>query len=251
MFTTEAIAVGLIAALVVGLSKTALPGAGLLSVPLVASIVDGRMIAGATLPLLLVADVFAVTWYRQHARWDLLRPLAAPVAIGFGAGIAFYVAVGNSVRTIEIVIGLIVLLMVSIQLWRLIRHSPPVPATTRDALVYGSAGGFTTFVSNSAGPVMNTYLVGLGLPKEQLIGTSAWFYFAVNLAKTPCYVALGLFTTGGAFFTGESLLWALAMVPGVLLGLLVGRAILPHIAQEMFVVITLVLSAAGAVKLLM
>ncbi len=43
------------------------------------------------------------------------------------------------------------------------RRSRP---TTRDAVVYGSAGGFTTFVSNSAGPVMNTYLVGLGLDKD-------------------------------------------------------------------------------------
>ncbi|HTH05990.1 MAG TPA: hypothetical protein VL916_08970, partial [Ilumatobacteraceae bacterium] len=64
MFTTEAIVIGAIAAVVVGFSKTAIPGAGLLAVPLVASIVQGRLIAGASLPLLLVADVFAVSWYR-------------------------------------------------------------------------------------------------------------------------------------------------------------------------------------------
>jgi uncharacterized membrane protein YfcA len=251
VFTTEAIAIGLIAAVVVGLSKTALPGAGLLAVPLVASIVEGRQIAGATLPILLVADLFAVGWYRHHTRWDLLRPLVVSVAAGFALGIGFYVAVGNSIRTIDVVIGVIVLTMVALQLWRMVRRRPPAAATTRDAAVYGSAGGFTTFVSNSAGPVMNTYLVGLGLPKHELVGTSAWFYFAVNVSKIPCYLALGWLTDGGGFFTGETLLWDLAMVPAVVVGVFAGRLAFRHIPQEAFVVVVLVLSAAGGTKLLL
>ena len=170
MFTTEAIVIGAIAALVVGFSKTAIPGAGLLAVPLVASIVEGRLIAGASLPLLLVADVFAVSWYRRHTRWELLRPLAIWVAVGFGFGIAFFIAVGNDLHLIDIAIGVIILVMVVIQVWRMIRRRPPQPARPRDAVVYGSAGGFTTFVSNSAGPVMNTYLVGLGLDKDEQVG---------------------------------------------------------------------------------
>jgi uncharacterized membrane protein YfcA len=250
VFTTEALVIGAIAAVVVGFSKTALPGAGLLSVPLVATIVEGRLIAGASLPLLLVADVFAVSWYRHHTRWDLLEPLAIWVAVGFGFGIAFFVAVGNSVRIIDVAVGLIILFMVAIQLWRMIRGRPPRPATSRDAVVYGSGGGFTTFVSNSAGPVMNTYLVGLGLDKDAQVGTSAWFYFAVNLAKIPCYIALGYLTTGGHFFTSDSLLWALCMVPFIVIGVYSGRALLPHIPQQTFVVLVLVLSALGGLRLL-
>lgn len=250
MFTPEAVIVGIIAALVVGLSKTALPGAGLLSVPLVAMIVEGRLIAGASLPLLLVADLFAVSWYRHHTRWDLLRPLVIWVAAGFALGITFYVAVGSSLRVIDVAIGVIVLVMVAIQLWRMWRRHPPKPATPRDAVVYGSAGGFTTFVSNSAGPVMNTYLVGLGLGKEEQVGTSAWFYFAVNVAKIPFYLALGTWTSGGTFFTGDTLLWNLAMVPAIVAGVYLGRAVFRHIPQETFVMLVLVLSAAGGIKLL-
>lgn len=250
MFTPEAIIVGIVAALVVGLSKTALPGAGLLSVPLVAMIVEGRLIAGASLPLLIVADLFAVSWYRHHTRWDLLRPLAIWVGAGFALGITFYVAVGSSLRVIDVAIGVIVLVMVAIQLWRMWRRHPPKPATPRDAVVYGSAGGFTTFVSNSAGPVMNTYLVGLGLGKEEQVGTSAWFYFAVNVAKIPFYLALGAWTSGGTFFTGDTLLWNLAMVPAIVAGVYLGRAVFRHIPQETFVMLVLVLSAAGGIKLL-
>ena len=105
-------------------------------------------------------------------------------------------------------------------------------------------------MSNSAGPVVNTYMVGLGLGKDEQVGTSAWFYFAVNLSKIPFYVALGAWTTGGAFFTGESLLWDLAMVPAVVVGVYVGRAVFRHIPQQTFVVLVLVLSAAGGIKLL-
>jgi hypothetical protein len=118
-------------------------------------------------------------------------------------------------------------------------------------VVYGSAGGFTTFVSNSAGPVINTYLVGLGLPKDEQVGTSAWFYFAVNLAKIPLYVALGLLTADGHFFTGETLLWNLCLVPAIVVGVYAGKALLPHIRQQMFVILVLVLSAAGGVRLLL
>jgi uncharacterized membrane protein YfcA len=250
VFTAEAIAIGIVAAIIVGLSKTAIPAAGLLSVPLVATIVDGRLIAGTSLPLLIVADLFAVSWYRHHARWDLLRPLFPWLAVGYAAGITFYVAVGNSARPINIVIGSIVLLMVAIQIWRMIRRTPPTPPTLSGAATHGAAGGFTTFVSNSAGPVMNTYLVGLGLGKEQQVGTSAWFYFMVNVAKIPLYLALGWWTDGGHFFTADSLLWNLCLVPAIVGGVFAGRWLLPRISQEMFVLGVLVLSAAGGIRLL-
>lgn len=251
MFTVDALLLGALAAFVVGLSKTAIPGAGLLTVPLVAAVVEGRLIAGTSLPLLLMADVFAVSWYRHHTRWDLLRPIAVWVGVGFAAGIAFYVAVGSSVRPIDLTIGTTILLMVVIQTWRMIRRRPPTPATPTDSALYGTAGGFTTFVSNSAGPVINTYLVGLGLGRDELVGTSAWFYFAVNVAKIPLYISLGLATTGGPFFTGESLLWDLAVMPAVAVGLYLGRWALPRISQQTFVVLVLVLSAAGGLRLVL
>ena len=251
MFTAEAIVVGVLAALVVGLSKTAVPGAGMLSVPLVASVVEGRLIAGASLPLLIAADLFAVGWYRHHTRWDLLRPLAVWVAVGFIAGITFYVVVGNSVGPINVAIGVIIVAMVVLQAWRMIRRRPPKPATATDAALYGTAGGFTTFVSNSAGPVMNTYLLGLGLGKQEQVGTAAWFYFVVNVSKIPLYLALGWLTSGGAFFTADTLAWNAMLLPAIVVGVYSGKWLLPRISNDTFVVLVLVLSAAGGLRLLM
>ncbi len=244
MFTTTALAIGAIAALVTGLSKTALPGAGLLATPLFALIADGRMIAGVALPVLIFADIYAIRWYRSHTRWDLLRPLVVWVAAGFGLGAAFFLLV-DRVRTIEVVIACAIIAVVGVQVVRMLRNAPPRPASRTDAALYGTTGGFSTFVANAAGPIMNTYLVGLGLDRQTLVGTSAWFYFAVNLAKIPFYLALG------HFFTLEGLLYDLCLFPVVLVGLYTGRALLPRLHDRLFVWVVLALSLGGAVRLLL
>jgi uncharacterized membrane protein YfcA len=218
---------------------------------LLATVLHGRAIAGTTLPILLTADLFAVAWYRQDARWDLLRPLVAPVAIGFGLGAWFFVGVGSATRPLDVTIGVIVLSMVAIQVVRSIRRAAAADAPVAAAACYGPAGGFTTLVSNTAGPIMNTYLVRLGLDKYEMIGTSAWFYFVVNVTKVPIYLALGAWSEGGHFFTGESLLYDLTLVPIVVLGAYGGRTLFPHLPQQLFLGVVLVLSAAGAVKLLL
>ena len=251
MFTVGALLVGAIAAIVTGLSKTALPGAGLLAVPLFAMVAEGRAIPGVTLPVLLFADLFAVSWYRHHTRWDLLRPLAVWVTAGFAVGTAFFVIVGTNVRALEVVIALGIIAVVTLQIVRIVRNTPPRHTTTAETALYGTAGGFTTFVSNSAGPIMNTYLVGLGLDRTALVGTSAWFYFAVNLAKIPVYLAIGAWSTGGAFFSAESLRYDLVLLPFVVIGVYGGRALLPRIHDRFFLWLVLVLSLAGAVKLLL
>ena len=130
VITAAALLTGVVAALVVGLSKTALPGAGLVATPILATVAHGRLLPGIVLPVLLTADLFAVTWYRRHARWDLLRTLAPGVAVGFAAGAVFFVAVGSSARTLNVVIGLVILAMVVIQLARAVRRRPAseVPA---------------------------------------------------------------------------------------------------------------------------
>jgi uncharacterized membrane protein YfcA len=250
VFTVEALVAGAVAAYIVGMSKTGVPGSGLIAIPLFATVFDGRMIPGATLPILICADVFAVRWYRHHTRWDLLRPLGWWVGLGYLFGIAFFVAIGSATRSLEVAIGGIVLVIVAIQLWRLIRGTPRREADLGTAAIYGTTGGFTTFVANAAGPVINTYLAGLGLPKHEHLGTSAWLYFAINVSKIPLYVALGELTTGGRFFTVDSLLFDLLMVPAIVVGVFSGRSLFHRIPQRAFLVTVLVLSAAGATQLL-
>jgi uncharacterized membrane protein YfcA len=251
VFTVGNLVLGSLAALLVGLSKTALPGTGLVATPLIAVFVSGRGIPGTILPVLIAADLFAVWWYHQHARWDLLRPMIVSVSVGFAAGAAFFAAVGSSTRPIDIVVGVSILLMAGLQAWRMVRRQQPAEPTAAAAAVYGTTGGFTTFVANAAGPVMNTYLVRLGLGKEAMIGTSTWFYFTVNVAKIPVYLALGEWSSGGHFFTGERLAFDTALLPALLIGVFGGRRLFNRLPDRAFLIAVLVLSAAGAVKLLL
>jgi uncharacterized protein len=251
MFTTTNLLLGVAAALFVGLSKTALPGGGLLAAPIFATIVSGRLIAGATLPILLVADVFAVRWFGKKCRQEVLRPMIVPVTIGFAGGAAFFAVLGSGGRSLRILIGVTVLLLVAIQSFRLIGRRPPTTPTRPLIAAVGVTGGFVTFVANAAGPVINTYFSGLGMPKEELVGTSGVFYFTVNLAKIPVYLLIGALTAGGSFFTRESLLFDLVLVPAVIAGVFSGRWLLPRISPLMFNVLVLVMAAGAAVKLLL
>ncbi|HEX3090158.1 MAG TPA: sulfite exporter TauE/SafE family protein [Ilumatobacteraceae bacterium] len=250
MFTAGNLILGCIAALIVGLSKTAFPGAALIATPIIATIVSGRLIAGTTLPILFAGDIVAVIWYGHHTRWDHLKPMIIPVGVGFAAGAIFFAVVGSSTRPMEIVIGLCILVIALMQAWRMSHRIQPVPPTAWTAAAYGSSGGFTTFVASAAGPILNTYFIRLGLNKDELVGTSAWFYFAVNGAKFPIYIALGLWTDGGPFFTGTTLLFDLLMFPALLIGLLGGRRLLHVLSEKAFLTAVLVLSTAGAIKLL-
>jgi uncharacterized protein len=250
MFTASNIIIGIVAALIIGLSKTAVPGGGLLATPLLAMVVSGRQIAGTMLPLLLIADVFAVTWFGRHARRDVLRPIVPTVLLGFAAGALFYVILGSGGRILEVVIGSTIMLLVILQGVRIILATPPKPATRQITRVVGATGGFTTFVSNAAGPIMNTYLTGIGLPKEEMVGTNSWFYFGVNFLKIPVYTAIGWFAAGGSFFTSDTLRFDAFVAPGVAVGLVGGRWLLPRIDQRTFNIIVLILAGIGATKLL-
>lgn len=249
MFAADALLVGVVAAFVIGLSKTGLPGGALIAVPLLATVFEGRLIAGGTLPILLVADLFAVAWYHAHARADVLRALAPGIGAGYVAGIAFFVGVGDAPAVIARTVGVIVLGIVLLQVHRMWRGASAAPATARTAAGHGATAGFTTFVANAAGPVINAYLLRRDLPKHEMVGTSAWLYFIVNISKIPLYLALAAWSSGGPFFTAESLLFDLAVVPAIVAGVFAGRALFHRIPQRTFTIMVLVLSAAGALKL--
>jgi hypothetical protein len=177
-----------------------------------------------------------------------LKGLAPWLGVGFLAGITFFVAVGAATEPLERGIGLILLVIVLLQLWLMFREI--APKNSRFGVAgYGATGGFTTFVANAAGPVINTHLAALRLPKPELLGTAAWLYFVVNIAKIPFYIALGVLTVGGPFFTTESLAWNAALVPAVVAGVYVGRLLYRRIPQRPFLIAVLALSALGALVL--
>ena len=78
-----ALAVG---AVMIGVSKTGIPGIGILAIVLIAGVVPARASTGLVLPMLILADIFAVTYYRRHAVWRHLTRMLPFAVAGVLAG---------------------------------------------------------------------------------------------------------------------------------------------------------------------
>ena len=231
-------------ALLVGVTKTGIPGLGPLIVPLLASVFPARASTGVLLPLLIAADVFAVLRYRRHAIWRHLTRMLPWTVGGVVAGWRVLGAVDD--RELEVMIGLIVLAILAVGAAR--EHWPDADGTVFGswwwAALAGLAAGFTTMVSNAAGPIMIVYLLAMRLPKHAFVGTGAWYYFLLNLVKVPFSVNLGL-------ITGATLLLNALALPAIALGALLGMAALERIPERGFTRSMQALAALAALNLLL
>ncbi len=231
----------------IGLSKTGIAGLGILVVAVFASVLPTRSSVGVVLPILLAADVVAVTAFRRHVVWAQLWRLFPWAAVGVVLG---YFAMGriNDQQT-EKLIGVIMLAMIVVHLVQRHRASrqtdleASLPHTLWFAASMGILAGFTTMVANAAGPVMILFLLAMSLPKMEFIGTAAWFFLTVNLFKVPFSYHLGLITPA-------SLGLVVQLAPFAVAGALCGRMLLRHIDQKLFENAALVLTVIAGLRLL-
>ncbi|MCT1476869.1 sulfite exporter TauE/SafE family protein [Microbacterium sp. p3-SID336] len=235
-----------LAAVVIGISKTALPGGSILAIALFAAVLPARTSTAATLLLLMVGDVFALIAYRRHAHWPTLLRLAPAVIAGLLLGFAFLALTGDDV--VRRAIGVILLLMIAVTLWRRWRQRrEEAAAAARGGVllagVYGTLGGFTTMVANAGGPVMSMYFLATRTPVQVFLGTSAWFFAIINVIKVPFLAGIGL-------FTAPVLLTDAVLAPLVVLGALLGLRVARRLNQRVFDRIVIALTVVGAIYLL-
>jgi uncharacterized membrane protein YfcA len=228
-------------ALLVGVAKTGITGLSLLFVALFAAIMPARRSTGVVLPLLVLGDVVAFLSYRKHAHWGHVWRLLPWAAAGVVAG---YFALGRmNDRQTGIAIGSIVVGLTLLHLARRARQGEPEAQHARwFAPLIGMLAGFTTIVSNAAGPLMVIYLLAMRLPKMEYMGTGAVFFLMLNIFKIPFMVRLGLITQG-------SLGLNLVLAPAVVAGAILGRWLLGRINQRMFENIALALTLVAAARM--
>ena len=232
-----------VAAVVVGLSKTAIPGSATIAVAIFAAVMPAKQSTGTILLLLILADLFAITIYRHDVNWRALLRLAPAVLVGVLLGVGF-LAVADDVW-VKRTIGVILLTVIAFTLLRrwLVRSATADDRPHRlAAATYGTLGGFTTMVANSAGPVMSMYFLAARFSVKEFLGTTAWFFFFVNVSKVPFSVGLGL-------ITGPGLLIDLVLAPLVVAGALFGRWWASRLDQRLFERIVIVVTIVGALYL--
>lgn len=232
-----------VGALVVGLSKTAVPGAGTIAVAIFAAVLPAKQSTGVLLLLLIVADLFAVTMYRRHADWRTLARLAPAVVAGVLVGVVFLFFADD--LWVKRSIGVILLAVIAITLLRrrfgaVVSDAGPHRVA---AATYGTLGGFTTMVANAAGPVMSMYFLAARFEVKAFLGTAAWFFAIVNLFKVPFSIGIGIVTVPG-------LLIDLVLVPLVVVAALLGRWLADRMPQSVFEKLVIAFTIVGAVYLL-
>ncbi len=234
-----------LSAFLVGVSKTGIPGLGILPVPLMALALPAKASVGALLPMLIFADLFAAGYYRRHAQWAHILRLMPSTILGIIAG---YLAMGKVTdQQLKPAIAVIVLSMLAIRVVNDRLKKPQDKIEPSSGLFFAVFLGFfigvTSMMANAAGPIMIIYLLAAGLPKTQFVGTIAWFFFIVNWVKVP-------FSTRLDLITAESLKLNVSLFPVIFIGALTGIVLLKHIPQKLFRIIVLALAAAAALKLL-
>jgi uncharacterized protein len=224
-------ALAVLGAFIAGVAKAGIAGLGILCVAIFTNILPAKQATGLVLPLLIIADMFAVASYRRHTVWRHLGRLD-----------------DTAVRRL---IGGIIVAMLALHVWRkwaarrgrsdetLVAQAPAwfAPAT-------GVLAGFTTQVANAAGPVMTLYLLAMRLPKMEFLGTGAVFFLGLNLFKVPFMAGLGMITPA-------SFLTNLMLAPAVVAGALAGRWAVQRINQQWFENIALGLTFTAGLKLLL
>ena len=229
----------LICAILVGMAKTGISGVGLMVVPILASVFGGRPSVGMLLPILILADIFAVSWYSRHADWKHILRLLPWTLIGIIAA----VLVGKMISDITFnrLLAGIVIFGIGTLVWQdLGTKKTGIPDYMWFSIVLGLMGGFATMIGNAAGPVMALYLLSMRLPKNAYIGTGAWFFFIVNLSKVPFHVF------SWKTITMHSFILDLMMIPAIALGAFLGIylvRLLPEKFYRIFIIITTLLSA--------
>jgi uncharacterized membrane protein YfcA len=257
----------IMAALLIGISRTAISGLAILIIPLLASIFGGRASTGVILPMLLVADLYAI----YHFRNDAHRPTIARILPWAILGLLLGVSVGGYIddRHFKITIGVIVLVCVLIILYTNLKDSriksphtvqrggPPGEPLARPPRVspsgrgifivqaaIGIAAGFSSMIGNAAGPIFWIYLISSNLGKSAFMGTSAWFFFLMNIAKLPLQILVW------NNITARNIVPSIMVIPVILGGAYTGTLIIRHINEKPFRYLVLGMAMLASLNLI-
>lgn len=212
--------------LLFGVSKGGFAGGfGIVAVPLMALTVPPAQAAAIMLPILLVMDLGAMWAYRSS--WDrgLIKVILPAGLAGTLIGTLTFRLL--SAGGLKLLLGLIAVGFVAYRATRRSFTGPPAPRSKTKGVFWATVSGVTSFVAHSGGAPMSVYLLPLRLPPAALVGTSAFFFAALNWSKVLPYWWLGLFSP-------QNLATSAALAPLGLAGIGLGVWVRRRVAEALF-----------------
>ena len=231
-------------AFLIGLSKGGLGGTlGALATPLMALVVPpGEAVIGLVLPILMIADVFAVGLHWK--RWDRrLITLLLPGAV-VGVTVGTYLITNAPRETLRTILGVITLIFVVYKLLeKRIMRATQYEGKGWHGIVAGMVTGFSSSLAHIGGPPVSIYLLMQKVTPRVFIATSALFFFLLNWIKVPYYIYAQQFDLPRTW----QILWLMPLVP---LGVWVGKWAADKMDRETFEWVIVALLAVVGVMLL-
>jgi uncharacterized membrane protein YfcA len=232
-----------VCAMFIGMSKVGVPGVSMIVVPTLAIIFGGKASTGILLPMLMMADVFGVSYYHRHAEWKYLWKMF-PFAF-IGIGLALWVGEVVNDEWFKNIIAILVFVCIALMLWKDRGKGRNIfPDTWWFAASMGILGGFATMIGNVAGPIFAIYLLAMHLPKNSFIGTGAWFFMIINISKFPLHI-----------FIWKTIDWTtlkldILLLPGIALGAFLGVWLVKKLSEKFYRTAVIAVTAISALLLL-
>nr|WP_298996249.1 sulfite exporter TauE/SafE family protein [uncultured Allomuricauda sp.] len=231
-----------LASFLMGLSKAGLKGLSIFNVTLMALAFGAKSSTGLIMPLLLVGDVFAVSYYNRHTQWKYIIQFIPWMIIGILIG----VFLGKDLPEKTFKLGMVIVIFISLGIlfWWDRRKSQNVPKHWSFAGFIGILAGICTMIGNLAGAFTNIFFLAMRLPKNEFVGTAAWLFLITNLFKLPFHIWVW------KTISYETLLIDLKLLPSIILGLFAGVVLLKKINDKNYKKFILLMTAIGAVAIL-
>lgn len=239
----ETYLVAAFAVIITGISKSGFAGGlGILGVPLVALTVSPQAAAVLLLPILIGIDLLSVWRYRSAWKARMIFALLPGALTGILLGMISFSEINPDVLRISI--GVMALGFVANYFWRdTAAQSSEAKAGWIAVFIASAVSGFAGFIAHAGGPPIKGTLLRLQLDKTAFVGTNAFFFFALNMAKGVGYATLGLFSV-------SSLASSASLAPFLFVGVWLGFKLHNRMPQATFVRLTYGLLGAAGINLL-
>ncbi|HBL74120.1 MAG TPA: hypothetical protein DD458_02725 [Prolixibacteraceae bacterium] len=232
-----------ICGMLIGMSKVGVPGVSMIVVPVLAYIFGGKLSTGVLLPILIMGDFFGVAYYRRHARWGYLVKVLPWAFAGIALGLWVGVLVND--EQFKNLIAILVFVCIGLMLWKDRKKDQQFfPDKWWFAASMGILGGFATMIGNVAGPIFAIYLLAIHLPKNNFIGTGAWFFLIVNLVKFPLQIMVW------KTIDWSTLMLDIFTLPAIALGAVLGIRLVKIIPEQAYRYVIIVITVLSAFLLL-
>lgn len=226
-----------------GVERAGIRSINMVTIPTVFASLGPMAALGYTQPVVVISNFFSVARYWHVVDWHII----ARTWWGIPAGILAGFAIGSNIstHTFKIAVGIILIVSLSFAFINDIQKrklsSPALSAVL--GLLFAALTGLSSTLGAAGGPVILSYMLLLNLPKEKLIGTSAFFCFLVDIMKLPLYILIWHNITAVTFLT------SLIMTPAIILGFIIGLRFVKKFSNRGYRLFILAISFVSAIRL--